>query len=87
MRRTTTPPFTTHAWIIALLIGLVFAALEYGLRLEVEGAVRPEARSWLDLVFLLSAYLFVFCLKPIQTAVQRKLCLRAALRLPRKEPG
>lgn len=79
MRRTTAQPFASRSWTITLVIGLVFVGLEYGLRYEIEAAGRPHAHSWLDLTLFLCAYLFVFCLKPIQIAVQRKLCQRATL--------
>ncbi|MCX9154207.1 MULTISPECIES: hypothetical protein [Pseudomonas] len=74
MRPTAVQPFLPRSWVITLLIGLVFVGLEYGLRLEVEGT--GAARSPLDLALLLCGYLFIFCLKPIQKAVQRKLCQR-----------
>ena len=74
MRPVATPPLVTRSWMIALLTGLVFVGLEYGLKLEIEGAQAPRSR--LDLVLLLCGYLFMFCLKPIQIAVQRKLCQR-----------
>ncbi|MBY8947167.1 MULTISPECIES: hypothetical protein [unclassified Pseudomonas] len=70
----TARPFFSTSWMIALLIGLVFVGLEYGLKLEIEGAEAPRSR--LDLVLLLCGYLFMFCLKPIQMAVQHKLCQR-----------
>jgi hypothetical protein len=35
--------------MIALLIGLVFIGLEYGLRLEIEGADATDTHSGLDL--------------------------------------
>ena len=76
MRPTTTPPFAFRAWMIALLIGLVFVALGCCLRMEVEGA-DPDAHSWLDLALLLCGYLLAFCLKPIQKVILRKLCQRA----------
>ena len=78
MRPSTTPPFAYRSWMIALLIGLVFVGLAYGLRYEVEGSASADQHSWLDLALLLSGYLFLFCLKPIQKAVQRKLCRQAA---------
>lgn len=78
MRPTTAPPFAFRAWMIALLIGLVFIGLEYGLRLEIEGADATDTHSGLDLALLLGGYLFMFCLKPIQKAVQRKLCQQTA---------
>ena len=67
-------PFFSRSWMIALLIGLVFVGLEYGLKIEIEGTDAPRSR--LVLVLLLCGYLFMFCLKPIQIAVQRKLCQR-----------
>ncbi|WLH88637.1 hypothetical protein PSH87_18595 [Pseudomonas sp. FP453] len=84
MRRTATQPFATRAWIIALLIGLAFAGLEYGLSLEAEQAASPETRSWLELGLFLCAYLFAFCLKPIQATVQRRLYRSATQQLQRK---
>lgn len=84
MRRTATQPFAIRAWIIALLIGLAFAGLEYGLSLGAEQTTSPETRSWLDLGLFLCAYLFAFCLKPIQAAVRRRLCRNATQQLHRK---
>ena len=84
MRPTVTQPMLSLSWTITLLIGLVFLALGYGLRLEVEGAVGPADHSWLDLALLLCAYLFAFCLKPIQKAILRKLCQREAHRAHQK---
>jgi len=69
--------------MIALLIGLVFIGLAYGLRYEVEGSASADQHSWLDLALLLCGYLFLFCLKPIQQAVQRRLCRRAPEETPR----
>ena len=77
MRRTTAQPFASRSWTITLVIGLIFVGLEYGLRCEIEAAGGRHVHSWLDLTLFLCAYLFVFCLKPIQIAVQRKLCNRA----------
>ncbi|OIN52443.1 hypothetical protein BLL37_05380 [Pseudomonas azotoformans] len=74
MRPTTTPPFAYRSWMIALLIGLVFVALAYGLRFAIEGAGLAAPHSWLDLSLLLGGYLFLFCLQPIQKAIQRRLC-------------
>ncbi|WP_460135218.1 hypothetical protein [Pseudomonas sp. S1_E04] len=76
MRLNAVQPFFSRSWMIALLIGLVFVGLEYGLRLEIEGAGSGDSYSWLDLTLLLCGYLFMFCLKPIQKAVHRKLCQR-----------
>jgi len=83
MRPSTTPPFAYRSWMIALLIGLVFVGLAYGLRYEVEGSASADQHSWLDLALLLCGYLFLFCLKPIQQAVQRRLCRRAPEETPR----
>ncbi|HCT05007.1 MAG TPA: hypothetical protein DIW86_06555 [Pseudomonas sp.] len=77
MRRSTAQPFASRSWAITLLIGLAFVGLEYGLRCKVQTADARQAHSWLDLTLFLCAYLFMFCLKPIQRAVQRKLCQRA----------
>ncbi|WP_411379154.1 hypothetical protein [Pseudomonas sp. MPB26] len=74
MRPTTAPPFAYTSWMIALLIGLVFVGLAYGLRSTIEGTDPTDSYSWLDLALLLGGYLFLFCLKPIQKAVQRRLC-------------
>ncbi|WP_124430031.1 hypothetical protein [Pseudomonas sp. R2-37-08W] len=84
MRPTVTQPMVSLSWTIALLIGLVFLALGYGLRLEVEAAVDTADHSWLDLALLLCAYLFAFCLKPIQKTILRKLCQREAHRAHQK---
>ena len=78
MRPTTAPPFAYRSWMIALLIGLVFVGLAYGLRYEVEGSASADQHSWLNLTLLLGGYLLLFCLQPIQKAVQRKLCRQAA---------
>ncbi len=83
MRPVATPPLVSRSWMIALLIGVAFLALGYGLRVEVEGA-DPDAHSWLDLALLLCGYLLVFCLKPIQKVILRKLCQRAAHRAHQK---
>ncbi len=82
MRSTTAQPFAFRAWGIALLIGLVFVGLEYGLRLEIEGADTTDTHSGLDLALLLCGYLFMFCLKPIQKTVRRKLCQQTARKRP-----
>lgn len=34
-------PFFSRSWMIALLTGLVFVGLEYGLKFEIEGADAP----------------------------------------------
>ncbi|AUG08934.1 hypothetical protein [Pseudomonas sp. S09G 359] len=78
MRPTTAQPFTSMSWTITLLIGLVFVGLEYGLMLEIEGTGFASRHSWLDLAFVLGGYLFMFCLKPIQKAIQRKMCRKIA---------
>ncbi|MGH8447744.1 hypothetical protein [Pseudomonas sp.] len=80
MRPPATQPLISRSWIIALLIGLFFLAAGYGLRFEIERVSDTSAHSWLDLTLLLCGYLLAFCLKPIQKAVLRKLCQRAALR-------
>lgn len=87
MRRTSMQHFVTHSWMIALLIALVFAGLEFGVGYEIEGAGARDAPSWLDLALFLCGYLFVFCLKPIQTTIQRKLCQRANHHRHRKSIG
>ena len=79
MRPSTKRPFAARSWMIALFIGLVFAGLECGLRFEIKDIYVTDVPSWLDLTLLLGGYLFVFCLKPIQKTVQRKMCQRAAL--------
>ncbi len=78
MRPTTAQPFTSMSWTITLLIGLVFVGLEYGLMLEIEGTGFASRHSWLDLAFVLGGYLFMFCLKPIQKAIRRKMCRKIA---------
>ena len=83
MRPAASQPLVSRSWMIALLIGLAFLALGYGVRVEVEMA-DPDAQSWADLALLLCGYLLVFCLKPIQQAILRKLCQRAAHRAHQK---
>lgn len=83
MRPTNAQPFTSISWTITLLIGLLFVGLEYGLKLEIERLGPADNHSWLDLALLLCTYLFLFCLKPIQKAVQRKLCQQSAQKSPR----
>lgn len=78
MRPTTAPAFAYRSWMIALLIGLIFVGLAYGLRYEINGSASADHDSWLDLALLLCGYLFLFCLNPIQKAVQRRLCRRTA---------
>jgi hypothetical protein len=84
MRLTSTQHISTRAWTITLLIALAFLGMEYALKLEAERTFGNEVSSWLDLGLFLCTYLFVFCLKPIQVIVQRKLCRRAADRAHRK---
>ncbi|ROM46118.1 hypothetical protein BK648_15855 [Pseudomonas poae] len=84
MRHPATQPLISRSWMIALLIGLVLFAAGCGLRFEIEGITDPSTHSWLDLALLLCGYLLVFCLKPIQKTVLRKLCQRAAHRAPQK---
>nr|WP_256349906.1 hypothetical protein [Pseudomonas sp. B6002] len=84
MRRSTAQPFVIRSWTITLLIGLIFLGFEYGLRCEINPDSGRQAHSWLDLMLFLGAYLFAFCLKPIQTAMQRKLCRRANHSPPQK---
>jgi len=76
MRRTVKQPYLSKSWLIVTLISVAFVALEYGLKFEIEGS-SDKAYSWLDLTLFLGAYLFVFCLQPLQAAIHRKLCRRA----------
>lgn len=71
MRPTSAKAFAFRSWTTTLLTGLLFVGLAYGLRYEVEGA-DTTFNSDLDLTLLLGSYLFLFCLRPIQKAVQRK---------------
>ena len=80
MRPNAKQPLVSKSWGIALLIGLVFVALGYGVRFEIETVSDPVKRSSLDLTLFLCGYLFVFCLQPIQKAILRKLRQRAAQR-------
>lgn len=80
MRPAIRQTLVSRAWMIAVLIGLVFVALGYALKFEIEDVSDPGKRSWLDLMLFLCGYLFVFCLKPIQKVILRKLCQRAAHR-------
>ncbi|WP_395606547.1 hypothetical protein [Pseudomonas sp. B22129] len=84
MRPAIRQPLVSRSWMIVLLIGLVFVALGYGLKFEIEGVRDPGKRSWLDLALFLSGYLFVFCLKPMQKVVLRKLSQRADHRTHQK---
>jgi len=83
MRPAASQSLVSRSWMIALLIGLTFVALGCGLRMEVEGA-DPDTHSWVDLALLLCGYLLVFCLKPIQKMILRKLRQRAAPRTHEK---
>ncbi|KAB0520818.1 hypothetical protein C1X21_20125 [Pseudomonas sp. FW305-3-2-15-A-LB2] len=74
MRPRPPPPFAYTSWMIALSIGWVFAGLAYGLKYAIEGSGSAAPHSGLDLALLLCGYLFLFCLKPIQKSVQRRLC-------------
>lgn len=76
MRRPDKQPYLSKSWTIAGLIAVVFFGLEYAVRYEMEG-ISDNAYSWLDLTLFLGAYLFVFCLQPLQAAIHRKLCRRA----------
>ncbi|WP_218180367.1 hypothetical protein, partial [Pseudomonas gingeri] len=78
MRQPGKQPYLSKSWMIVALISLAFVGVEYGLRFEIEST--GKAHSWLDLALFLSAYLFIFCLKPIQTTIYRKLCRRAPRR-------
>lgn len=80
MRPIAKQPLVSKSWGIALLIGLAFVVLGYGVRFEIETVSDPGKRSSLDLTLFLCGYLFVFCLKPIQKAILRKLCQRAEQR-------
>ena len=83
MMPTTAQPFTSRSWAITLVIGLAFVGLEYALWLEIEGGDASDSHSWFDLALLLGGYLFMFCLKPIQQVVQRKLCQHSDKKTPR----
>ncbi|KAB0569805.1 hypothetical protein C9383_03640 [Pseudomonas palleroniana] len=84
MRHRATPPLISRSWMITLLIGLVFLAAGYGLRFEIDRVSDPGTHSSLELALLLCGYLLVFCIRPIQKTVLRKLCQRAAHREYRK---
>lgn len=75
MRRPVKQPYLSKSWVIAGLIAVVFFGFEYAVRYEMEG-ISENAYTWLDLTLFLGAYLFVFCLQPIQAAIHRKLCRR-----------
>ncbi|MFO2465679.1 hypothetical protein OOJ96_20070 [Pseudomonas sp. 15FMM2] len=77
MEQASKQPYLSRSWIIALMIGLVFVAIGYGVRFAVDDRSTAGAKSWLDLSLFLCVYLLFFCIKPIQTAIQRKLCRRA----------
>lgn len=84
MRPTAPKPLVSKSWWIVLLIGLVFVTVGYGLRYEIESTSASSGSSWPDLALFLCAYLFAFCLKPIQKVILRKLCHRAAQRTHHK---
>ncbi len=84
MRPITKQPFTARSWMLALLIGLIFIGLGYGLRFEIKSDYTPDTPPWLDLTLLLGGYLFAFCLKPIQKTIQRKMCRRATMDIHHK---
>jgi hypothetical protein len=74
--------------MIALLIALGFVTIGYGLRLYMEGSTTvQDADTWPDLALFLGGYLFCFCLKPIQSAIQRKLNRRAFRHARQKSPS
>ncbi|SDU88846.1 hypothetical protein [Pseudomonas mucidolens] len=77
MGRTNKQPYVSKAWMIALVIGLVFVAIGYGVRFVMDDSSKTDAQSWLDLALFLCGYLLFFCLKPIQAAIHRKLRRRA----------
>ena len=88
MRRSRKQPYTYKSWIIALLIALPFLTIGYGIRLYMEGTTTAQdAHSWPDLALFLGGYLFCFCLKPIQSAIQRKLNRRAFRHARQKSPS
>ena len=88
MRRSRKEPYTRKSWIIALVIALAFVAIGYGLRFYMEGSTpAQDADSWPDLALFLGGYLFCFCLKPIQAAIQRKLSRRAFRQARQKTPS
>lgn len=87
MRSSSTHRFALHSWIIVLLIGLAFFGLVLGLRSEILKVNATDPPSWLDLALLLGAYLFMFCIRPMQRTVQRKLCQRASQRSQQKTTG
>ncbi len=88
MRRSRKEPYAFKSWMIALLIALAFVAIGYGLRFYMEGSTTvQDAESWPDLALFLYGYLFCFCLKPIQAAIQRKLNRRAFRQARQKTPS
>ncbi|NMX73380.1 hypothetical protein HBO23_10485 [Pseudomonas sp. WS 5532] len=80
MRPIAKQPLASKSWGIALLIGLAFVVLGYGVKFEIETVSDPGKRSSMELTLFLCGYLFVFCLQPIQKAILRKLRQRAAQR-------
>lgn len=46
-----------------------------------------DADTWPDLALFLGGYLFCFCLKPLQAAIQRKLSRRAFRQARQKNPS
>lgn len=88
MRRSRKQPYAFKSWMIALLIALAFVTIGYGIRLYMEGTTTAQdADSWPDLALFLGGYLFCFCLKPIQAAIQRKLNRRAFQRARQQTPS
>ncbi|AIG01998.1 Uncharacterised protein [Pseudomonas fluorescens] len=88
MRRSRKEPYAFKSWMIALLIALAFVAIGYGLRFYMEdSATAQDADSWPDLALFLGGYLFCFCLKPLQAAIQRKLKRRAFGHTRQKSPS
>ena len=88
MRRSRKEPYTRKSWMIALVIALVFVTIGYGLRVYMEGTTTAQdANSWPDPALFLGGYLFCFCLKPIQSAIQRKLNRRAFRHARQKSPS
>lgn len=88
MRRSLKEPYAYKSWMIALLIALAFVTIGYSLRFYMEGITpAQDADSWPDLALFLGGYLFCFCLKPLQAAIQRKLNRRAFGRDRQKTPS
>ena len=88
MRRSRKEPYTCKSWMIALLIALGFVTIGYGLMLYMARSTPVrDADTWPDLALFLGGYLFCFCLKPIQSAIQRKLNRRAFRHARQKSPS